>query len=82
MKKANLLIGNAENTLWDSSEINEGNESLFDFISTNLSMCNKRKTATFPFPSSENFDSCREVLDIALLTDNGTFRIKNWRVSD
>lgn len=70
-KKGNLLI--------DSVIV----VSSFDFmINTNLSVCNRLSIASFHFLSSKNCDDLEEVPDITLLTNNKTFGVENWKVSD
>lgn len=44
--------------------------------------CHANATHTLHFPSSENSDGREEILDTTLLTNNKTFRVENWIVSE
>lgn len=78
-KKTSVLIDwivNTRHTLRASSEINERSE--LSFAKINLSVCNRGNTSKFPV----NCGSCEEVLEIAVLTGNGTSWVMSWKASE
>ncbi|KAG8225458.1 hypothetical protein J437_LFUL004459 [Ladona fulva] len=78
-KSWDLLVGcdsNSHHSVWGSSDVNPGGESLLKYLmTTELQLLNRRSQPTFRNNVRE------EVIDITLCTSNIVHKIKGWRVS-